>query len=445
MSMKKELLLEIVADQRNIVVRNNLVKRESFCIDEKSSFIQIFSGIRRSGKSTLLQVIRQNSTEQDYYFNFDDDRLISFNLEDFQMLYEIFLEQFGEQKTFYFDEIQNIPNWEKFVRRLHDYGHKIFITGSNANLLSSELGTRLTGRYLQTEIFPFSFSEFLQLKNKIAIPKLFSSVEKMKFKDLFIQFQEQGGFPEFLQTQNIDYLHSLYEGILYRDILTRYKLPFEKPLRELVQFCASNIGKLVSYNKLKTLIGLSNANSVKEYLYYLEQSYLFFSISRFDYSLKKQAAANKKIYCIDNKLASEIGFRSSSDEGRFLENTVFLELRRSYKNIFYHKDNFECDFLIQEKNTITQAVQVCLLLHEENKKRELGGIIEACKAYKLKEGIILSLEQEESFIEQGVNIRITPVWKWLLRKNYDNKITASFDVSTKEGKEKCLQGFKNLM
>jgi len=418
--MEKQALREIIAEQKTYPFPKRLIQRDIFNnqkLLKKVKFIHIFSGIRRSGKSIVVQTIRNNNKEQDYYFNFEDDRLVHFTVDDFQKLYEVFIEEFGEQNTFYFDEIQNIPYWEKFVRRLSNAGHKIYITGSNAHLLSKELGTHLTGRYIQTEIFPYSFSEYLHfIKCTLSPKKTLTTTEKITINKHFKKYLKNGGFPEFLETKNVQYLKQLYDNILYRDIIVRYNLPNEKVLKECGLYCASNIGKLLSFNSLKSVLGLGSATTAKEYLSYFENSYLFFVISKYNYSLKKQVYSPKKVYCIDTGLAMEIGFQFSQDKGRYLENIVFIELKRRNKTIFYHKMQKECDFVIQKGINITEVIQVSMSLENlETKQREIDGLKEAMQEYNIFSGLILTEEEEgEIQIDQKYTIIIMPIWKWLL-------------------------------
>ncbi len=418
--MDKNRIKKIILDQSLIKEKKDIIKRElenDIEKNKKSKQILILSGIRRCGKSTLLHKIRSKNKESDYYLNFDDERLIDFKVDDFQKLYEIFLELFGEQKTFYFDEIQNIENWERFVRRIHDDGNKIYITGSNASMLSRELGTHLTGRHVQKKLFPFSFREFLNYNNiRISNVERLDTRESIKMKKAFNLFFKKGGFPEYLKTNDIEYLKSLYESIIYRDIVTRYKLTNEKQIKELVFYSASNIGKEVSFNSLKNVIGVKNSTTVKEYFGYLENSFLVFLLPKYDYSLKKQIYYNKKLYIIDNALAQAVGFRFSEDYGRMLENIVFLELKRRAKEIFYHQAKKECDFIIKEGIKIVEAIQIVKTMSEEKtRKREMDGLIEAMEAYKLKQGLILTEDEEGEEMIANKKIKIMPVWKWLLR------------------------------
>ena len=412
--MNKIQIKEIILDQNKYKEEENIISRDIFSEvekDVKNPFIIIISGLRRSGKSTLLKQIMKK--HEGYYVNFDDDRLVQFKLEDFQLLYETLIEIYGEKKNFYFDEIQNISGWERFVRRLHDEKEKVFVTGSNASMLSRELGTHLTGRHLNVTIFPFSFKEFLKLRGiEINNESLFVTKEKSKIKRNFEKYLFEGGLPEYLKTENKEYLKTLYENILYRDIIVRYKLTNEKAIKELVNLAANSISKEISFNSIKKLLGLGSSTTVKEYFDYLENAYLIFLVPKFNYSLKKQIYSNKKVYLIDNALATQLGFRYSNDYGKLLENLVFIELKRKGKEIFYYSDKHECDFVIREKTKINQAIQVCYEFNEENKNREINGLLEAMKEFKLNQGLILTYDQEDELEKKKIILK--PVWKWLL-------------------------------
>lgn len=416
----KDLIKTVIFDQQRMGWTDRFIPRNISANILQGESIVVISGIRRCGKSTLLGQIRSEKTEKDYYMNFDDERLIPFSVEHFQLLHETFIELFGVQKTFYFDEIQNIPGWERFVRRLHDDGCKVFITGSNATMLSRELGTHLTGRYVQTELFPFSFAEFLTFKKFIWNDSdLYNTEGKARLIGHFNEYFSAGGFPLYLKERDENYLKSLYESILYRDVLVRNKLINEKELLQLVYYLASNVSKLSSFNRLTKVAGVKNANTISHYLSFLQDTYLIFQINKFDFSLKKQINNPKKTYFIDNALINRIGFIFSMEKGRLLENLVFLELRRRKFEIFYHSKRCECDFVIRQENTIVQAIQVCYSFDsDETRQREMNGIREAMNHYCLDEGLILLNDTQEQTIEEhGKIIRILPVWKWLLKSN----------------------------
>jgi len=420
--MDAQVLKQVIIDQQQIRLPDNFVPRSVYkkiTVLQKSGQIIIIAGIRRCGKSTLLQEIRSKTKRSNYYINFDDDRLVQFQIKDFQTLLELFIELYGSQKTFYFDEIQNIPGWERFIRRLHDQGNKIYITGSNAAMFSKELGTRLTGRYIQVEMYPFSFKEYVNWKQpELLKTKLLTTNQKGQLRKLFANFSIIGGIPEFLLYKQNAYLHSLYESILFRDIVAKYKVN-ERAIKELVFYLASNTSKEITYNSLRSTLGLASASTVSDYCNFLENSFLCFFINRYAYSLKKQLHYAKKVYFIDQALANSVGFHISEDKGRLLENIVFIELKRREKEIYFHKQKKECDFLIREKTKIKTVIQVSLQIDSTTtKQRELDGLLEALQIYHLNKGYILT-ENEQGIEKIQYNnkqylIHIIPVWQWLL-------------------------------
>src|SRR3989338_7688424 len=354
--MNKQTLKKILSDQS--AVKNPLIstRRDVEATLPQyfdNDLITIITGMRRVGKSTLLQHIRHQYAQSDFWLNFDDERLVNFALDDFQVLLELFIELYGPQKTLFFDEIQNIAGWERFVRRLHDQGYKVFVTGSNENMLSRELGTHLTERCSNLLLYPFSFREFLKLKAPDFLGiKNPDTMVRAQLKKQFNDYFTLGGLPFQLTQVDPDYLSVLYENILYRDIIARYKITTERPIRVLTHYLASNVGKEVSYNKLKDTIQVANHSTVSEYCQYFENSYLCYLVNVYDDSLKKQTRYHKKIYFNDVAMANKIGFRHSEDRGRLLENIVYLELRRRYSEIYFHKNEKECDFLIKEAHQI---------------------------------------------------------------------------------------------
>lgn len=417
--MEREVLKQVIIDQREYNPPKNFFHRS--LLDSIKRFtnepsIMIISGIRRSGKSTIQRMLQRELAKSDYYLNFDDERLIQFMVDDFQMLLEVFIELFGQQSTFYFDEIQNISGWERFVRRLYEQGKKIYITGSNAKLLSKELGTHLTGRYIQFEVYPLSFAEIIQHEYPSAISKkVFSTSDTGMILHYFSHYQKNGGIPEYVKFGKQEYLRDLFEGILYRDIIARHKIGAEKPLREVVYYLASNIGKEFSFTNLAQMVGISNSVTVSNYCTYLEQCYLCFFINRYSPSLKKQIKYNKKCYMIDPALIRLTGFRVSEDRGRLLENIVFLHLKMAKKEVYFHKDQKECDFIIRKGNQITEAIQVTTQLSSEGvRKREVSGLIEAMRAYGLSRGIILTEAEQDTISVDGFTIAVLPIWKWIL-------------------------------
>lgn len=422
--MTPDLIKLIIADQQDEQTQEQYVQREretSLLPLMNNKEIIVLTGVRRCGKSVLLQHIRQQSKEFNYYFNFEDERLVTFTVEHFQILHEVLIELFGLQNTFFFDEIQNIPGWELFVRRLYNNGAKIYITGSNASLFSEELGTRLTGRYISVQVYPYSFYEFVQYKaSNLLTVKNLSTRHIGQLKQLFNEYATIGGIPEYVNFENPDYLHSLYQSIIYRDIIARYKLPNDKTILELVFYLASNCSKETTYSSLRKLLSIGSASTVADYCHYLENSFLCFFVNRMSASVKAQLQSPKKVYFIDHRLAKLIGFRLSEDRGRMLENLVFIELKRQGYDIYYHREKKECDFVLRKNGTVNTAIQVCQSLENaETRKCEFEGLIEALELYSLTEGLILTESNEETVMLDNHKISIMPIWKWLLHLTSD--------------------------
>ena len=402
----KDTLREVILFQRTnlekLDIGINREKQEQINKIE-DSFALIITGIRRCGKSTFLhQMLKKEKIY--YYLNLEDPRLEGFELSDFNKVEALMEEMFGTGGIYFLDEIQNIEKWEKFVRYLIDKKEKVVLTGSNASLLSRELGTKLTGRNLQIEMFPFSFREFLLFKKEE--PSLNS----------FEEYLNAGGFPEYVKKKNPQILNNLLSDIVMKDIAVRFGIKNTNILNKIAIYLISNVGKEFSYNSIKKMLDIKSVQSVIDYISYLENAYMIFSIPRFSYSYKQQQMSPKKVYSIDNGFSYVNSASFSKDKGKMLENLVFLKIRRKFQDIFYFQDKNECDFLVKEKEKIVQAIQVCYEFNEETKKRELEGIISALKEFDLKSGIVLTYNQEDRFLIQNKEIIVLPVWKWLLEK-----------------------------
>jgi uncharacterized protein len=377
----------------------------------------IVSGLRRVGKSTLLaQAAHKLGKEVFYYLNFEDDRFIGFQAEDANDLYQSLVELFGERKVFVIDEVQNVRGWEHFVRRFMDMGFKFYITGSNASLLSRELGTRLTGRYVPIELFPFSFREFLEFRGQPA-PNLkrMTTADKGNLNSALGAYLRMGGMPEALKYSELPLLRSLYDDVLYRDIATRHHLEAVTVLKELGFHLMSNPAGLVSFNKLKDQFHLGSVNTIKSYIDYMENSWLVFSVNRYDFSVKRQQIAPKKIYCIDTGLSKSVGFSFSANTGKLLENLVFLALRMQTHEIYYYTTpgGYEVDFYLPEKQQLIQVAQ-----HLENpstREREMRALQDAIKGVEIRNALLLTDNNEDNFEIGGVPVEIRSVAEWMLQ------------------------------
>lgn len=322
----KSTLEEVAEAQKNNLLQlDEGLKRDQLeKLPDLSSHALIISGVRRCGKSTLLHQWLKLRHSDAFYLNFEDPRLYEMELNDFTRLDEIISD--NKQKVLFFDEIQGIEGWERYVRQKLDEGLKLVITGSSASLLSRELGTKLTGRHIMKELFPFSWSEFCEFRS-------LNRTEKS-----LIEYMQTGGFPEYVKTGNDDILHQLFEDILLRDIAVRYGVRDVKTLQRLALYLVSNVGNLVTGNRLKSLFGIGATSTVMEYFSHLEQTWLLHFIPKFSYSARKQSINPRKVYAIDTGLANVNSKSFSGDMGRILENLVFLHLRRNYKEICYFSE-----------------------------------------------------------------------------------------------------------
>ncbi len=418
----RESLASTLKDQLESFLDRDLgVEREMLDQLEKTIVapqIVVITGLRRVGKSTLLAQIANKYLKGGYYFiNFEDERLLNFQVKDFDLLHETLISLFGEKRTFLFDEIQNVPEWERFVRRLHDQGYKFIVTGSNASLLSQELGTRLTGRYIRAELFPFSFREFLLFK-KVEIPdlKVLTTKQKGQLQKLTKDYIVSGGIPDSLKYPELQIHKTLYDDVLYRDIATRYKLDNVKSLKELAFYLISNISTLISFNKLKELLKLGSVNTIKSYIDYLENSWLFFVVNKYAYSVKEQQIAAKKIYGIDTGLAVSVGFSFSQNLGKLMENVVYLQLRRKQQDIYYYKtaQDYEVDFFLPKENAFIQVSQY--FDSPETQERELRAITAAVREQKeVTSHLVVTESDKQTLNREGLHIQVVPLYEWLLK------------------------------
>jgi hypothetical protein len=296
-----------------------------------------------------------------------------------------------------------------------DMDFKFYITGSNASLLSRELGTRLTGRYVPIELFPFSFREYLLFREE-AIPDLqrMTTVEKARLNNLLDFYLRVGGIPDALKYPKLPLLRTLYDDILYRDIATRYRLEAVTALKELAFYLMSNPSCMVSFNKLKDQFRLGSVNTIKSYIDYMENSWLVFTLNLYDFSVKRQQIAPKKVYCIDTGLASTVGFAFSPNTGKLLENLVFLALRRQTEDIYYcvTPGGYEVDFYLPEKRELIQVANN--LGNPAARGREIRALSDALKGIKVESALILSDANENEFEIEGTRVEISSVAEWLL-------------------------------
>lgn len=381
--------------------------------------VKILEGARRVGKSTLIYQMIERLLEKGetvLYINFEDEIFKKYTLNEI-------VSTFREKAAIYnlfIDEIQNCKDWVSFIRKAYDRKEipQIWISGSNAYFIKKEFASLLTGRNITISIYPLSFSEYLYFKS-IDAKLPVSSQKETAIKTQFLHYMDTGAFPAVVLRPVLqkELLISYFEDFIYKDIATRHEVNLVK-IKELGIYLATNSSKSFSYKGCAAALGMHH-KTIMDYCSYFYEIFLFSELYKFDYSLKNQIGSDKKIYIVDTGLASAISFRFSEDHGRILENIVFNELRRRGEEIYFHKQKSECDFIIKKDLKISSAIQVTKTLADpEVKQREMRGLLEAMQIYQLKEGLILTLDEERiekiDHENQKIQITILPVWKWLL-------------------------------
>jgi len=424
---------QVIIDQRKeleeIVKKRKVVEREglkNFKEYAYSSLIKVITGIRRCGKSFLTYLLLRD--KKFAYANFDEKILLKIEPRE---LLSIFHEIYGEVNAIFLDEVQNYENWELMANEFHRAGYNLFITGSNAKLLSRELATHLTGRHVDIELFPFSFREFLSAK-EMKFESFLSSKEIGVIKNALMEHMSIGGFPEVVVNDENPkiYLKRLFNDIIEKDIVMRYKIKYVETFREIAISLLSNFSNYVSFNKLKRTFRVGSEHTVKNYLKYLEETYLFIFLKRFSFKPKEVEIAERKAYSIDTGMAINAGYVSSQNTGKLMENLVAVELfrRKSYFNnnweIFYFKDyqQHEVDFLIKEGLKVKQLIQVTYAnSFDEIEHREIRALLRAKEIFKEDNPELLIItwdyedEKEVSWFGKTGKIKFVPLWKWLLK------------------------------
>jgi uncharacterized protein len=401
-----------------------LVKREGIDFPEDLSKVAVLYGVRRSGKTFILYDRFIAGPEDSLYVDFEDDRLAAFELADFDRLREAFLELkphlIGRRVRFLFDEIQNVPGWEKFCRRaVEKENAAVIAAGSSSEIRPDRIHTSLRGRAWGIPVFPFSFREFLASKGyDPSDGKLPYGPDRPVLKNHFAGYLTRGGFPEVCLARSDfdkDKLLGEYLGAMFfKDLVERNRITNIPLLEALADKAFSSFSSKVSltalYKQYKDSIPLSK-DMLSKYFKYLLESMLVHPSRIFAESPYKRMRHAAKIYLADNGLARRV---SSADSGRLLENLVFLELKRRGYEIFYYSGARECDFVARSASGDLLPVQVCYELTPENRDREAGGLFECCSRFKLSSGLLLTNDDEGEEVQQGITLKIVPAWKWCL-------------------------------
>ncbi len=379
--------------------------------------IKVIIGPRRAGKS-FFAVHFLDKHGNFGYVNFDDEKLAE--ISDYDEIMAAMNAVYNNPKYVLFDEIQNLPKWELFANRLQRQGYNLIITGSNAKLLSMELATHLTGRHILMHIMPFSFKEFIRLDGK----ELTSS----EIKEKLASYAAVGGYPEptIKHLDHREYITTLFNAILYKDIVKRHKIRFVQGIEDLAAYLLSNIASEFSYNALAAVTKCRSPHTVEKYLGYLEEAFLVFTLSRFSFKMKEQVLSNKKIYCIDNGIIYAKSFKVSPNTGKLYENLVAVELKKAELdgeiNVYYWKNpqQEEVDFVVKKGVSVTQLIQVCYDVSKiDTKNREIRALLKAGKELKCDNLLIITedYEGEEEAEWFGIKgkVKYMPLWKWLLK------------------------------
>lgn len=411
----KEQLAELKAKERTegFVPRDKAALAESYL---KSPNILAVLGVRRAGKSVFSYMLAARRPFG--YVNFLDERLAGIRADELDTLLRNMYELQGDMGWIVLDEIQDIPKWELFAARLRT-SKRVIVTGSNSKLLSGELGNRLTGRHLDIVLNPFSFWEYLACR-KVAAPDSPTTRELADIVKALEAYLDEGGFPE-VQRLGKACLRVIYEDIITKDVLARHRIDNPAQLRALARFLVSNCGNETSYAKLGQGLGIRHVSTVSNWISFLEESFLIMKLERFDFKLKKQFLAPKKIYCVDNGLLGVVGFSFTQNRGALLENAVASELWRrkepAGQEIFYWKDHRqnEVDFIVKGGRRVSQLIQVTSAESKDDiRDRETRGLLEGSKALRCEDLKIITWNYEGVENAEGKTILCVPLWKWLL-------------------------------
>ncbi len=420
----KTIIKEQREELEDIEIKERIVERESLKNAKrflKYPNILAVVGVRRCGKSIFSHLLAKGNVLG--YINFDDERLIGIKTEDLNNILEAFYELYGDVDYIILDEIQNVEGWELFANRLRRT-KKVIVTGSNSKLLAGELATHLTGRYIDITLFPFSFREFLDLK-QFKKATVYTTREKAKILKLLNEYLENGGFPEVNKFGRA-IISRAYDDIITKDILLRYRIKKRDEIRKLAKYLVTNFCEEVSYTKLAKILGVKHVSTLSNWVSYLESSFLILKLERFSFRLKQQFLAPKKTYCVDTGIVNAINFRFSENFGKFMENSVAIELQRKriedhLMEVYYWKDHQqnEVDFLVKKSSNIEQLIQVTYADSREGiREREIKALLKASRELRCKNLLIITwdYEAEEHAEYRGVkrSVKYTPLWKWLL-------------------------------
>jgi hypothetical protein len=417
--MQVELLKRIIEDQRKEIedkFKERIIERENTHLLKKflkHPNILAILGIRRCGKSILSLLIAKNLNEKFVYINFDDERLTGIKTEDLDKILQAFYELYGDVNLIILDEIQNVKGWELFASRLRRT-KKVIVTGSNSKLLSGELATHLTGRHIDVVLYPFSFREFLSFK-----PNIYLTEDIAKTRNELSKYIKESGFPEFRKFGS-GIVVKIYEDIITKDCLRRYKIKNEETFKEMAKYLISNFSSEFTYSKLSRIFKVKDVHTVKNYVNYLKEAFLIITLDRFSPKLKQQILAPKKVYAVDHGFCNFLSFKLSKDFGKIMENIAVVDLARKKSlepiELFYWKDyqQNEVDIVIKQGFEVKQLIQVCSDIEDyDTKEREIKALLKASQELRCKNLVVITWEYEAEEKHGNKKIKFLPLWKWL--------------------------------
>ncbi len=409
--------------ERDEMLKQSFVPRAGLAEAVQSmtgGLIKVVIGPRRAGKSVFaLQMLTVAAGSDFAYINFDDERLMP--PLDLDELLKAMIQVYGDNRIIFFDEIQNVTGWELFVNRLQRRGYNIILTGSNAHLLSRELSTHLTGRYVEFRLLPFSFAEFLTARS-FAVDETLATTERqglmLKQLDDFLRI---GGFPEVVVrgTEPAGYLTALFDGILFKDVVKRYGVRYSAKLHDVGRWLIGNVAREYTCTSLKNALTFRSVHTVENYVGYLIEAFLFMSVTRYSPKAKVRMSAPRKIYAYDTGMVNAVRFRTGSDTGRLLENLVAVEWYRRRNEFFSFKTagGKEVDFVVRTASGGFSLFQVCYdLSDQKTRKRELVALVKAAEELGITDGTVLTWDEEGVETVGICQIHLVPVWKWLLNR-----------------------------
>ena len=417
--MDKDIFKQIIIENQEFISTVPLINRELF-IEEHGNYV--FVGSRRAGKTyTMFQIMKQMitnglSVESILYINFEDERLLELKPEGLSLVIDAYKELFNRQPIIFLDEVQSVSGWEKFARRLADQAYRIFVTGSNAQMLSNEIATTLGGRFLIQEIYPFSFNEYLIANGQLLFDNWEFSSQRFEVRRLFDDYFHFGGFPEILKfKEKRIWLNNLYQKIFFGDLIARYKIRNDFAMKLIVKKMAESIHDEMSFNRVKNIIQSTGikigTSTVIEYLLFLEETWLMFSIQNY-LSKINDRESQKKFYFIDNGILSLFLLRP---ETILLENIVAIALYRRFKDqFFYLRGQNEVDFYIPQERCLIQVAYNLTL--SDTKVREENALVKNYPGVEVNRRMIITMDTEKVYEVDNCKIEVIPVWKWLVMK-----------------------------